>query len=373
MAESIRTDSIALINSVIYPMAYPGRAQAIFARGGVIETLGTDKEILAKCDTRTVVLDMKGRYILPGFTDTHNHLLAAGRSIETLDLGDARSIDEMIGKGRHFLAENDISPDGWFFARGWDQNHMAENRFPNRFDLDLISTDIPLFFERSCGHIAALNSRALEILKIGPGFRISGGVINTDEKGEPNGVVSEAAVNWVRMNIPEHSTETLRHWYGLATEKMIRCGITSVQTDDLEMVGRAQGVFDLYESMEADEKMPLRVAQQWHLRDEEELAAFIENGNNKRSGRYFHSGPLKIHVDGTLGRAPRRCARNIPTIPATAASTRTRRANSTGSYSGRRRRGCRSPFTRSATARSNAASTRWRPRRAPRTTASLTG
>ena len=120
MAESIRTDSIALINSVIYPMAYPGRSQAIFARGGVIEALGTDKEILAKCDTKTVVLDMKGRYIMPGFTDTHNHLLAAGRSLETLDLSDARSIDEMIGKGRHFLAENDISADGWFFARGWD-------------------------------------------------------------------------------------------------------------------------------------------------------------------------------------------------------------------------------------------------------------
>ena len=301
MAESIRTDSIALINSVIYPMAYPGRSQAIFARGGVIEALGTDKEILAKCDTKTVVLDMKGRYIMPGFTDTHNHLLAAGRSLETLDLSDARSIDEMIGKGRHFLAENDISADGWFFARGWDQNRMAEKRFPNRFDLDLISSDIPLFFERSCGHIAALNTKALEILKIGAGFRISGGIINSDEKGEPNGVVSEAAVNWVRMNIPEHSAETLRHWYDLATEKMIRCGITSVQTDDLEMVGRTQGVFDLYESMEEEEKMPLRIAQQWHLRDEGELAAFIENGNNKRGGRYFRSGPLKIHVDGTLG------------------------------------------------------------------------
>ena len=244
---------------------------------------------------------MKGRYIMPGFTDTHNHLLAAGRSLETLDLSDARSIDEMIGKGRHFLAENDISADGWFFARGWDQNRMAEKRFPNRFDLDLISSDIPLFFERSCGHIAALNTKALEILKIGAGFRISGGIINSDEKGEPNGVVSEAAVNWVRMNIPEHSAETLRHWYDLATEKMIRCGITSVQTDDLEMVGRTQGVFDLYESMEEEEKMPLRIAQQWHLRDEGELAAFIENGNNKRGGRYFRSGPLKIHVDGTLG------------------------------------------------------------------------
>ncbi|MDO4559831.1 MAG: amidohydrolase [bacterium] len=301
MADSIRTDSIALINSVIYPMAYPGRAQAIFARGGVIEALGTDKEILARCDTKTVVLDMKGRYILPGITDTHNHLLSAGRSLETLDLSGARSIDEMIGKGRHFLAENAISSDGWFFARGWDQNRMAEKRFPNRYDLDLISSEIPLFFERSCGHIAALNSKALDILKIGAGFRISGGVINTDEKGEPNGVVSEAAVNWVRMNIPEHSTETLRHWYALATEKMIRHGITSVQTDDLEMVGRTQGVFDLYEAMEEEDKMPLRIAQQWHLRDEDELAAFIENGNNNRGGRYFRSGPLKIHVDGTLG------------------------------------------------------------------------
>ncbi len=282
-------------------MAYPGRAQAVFARGGVIEALGTDKEILALCDTKTVVLDMKGRYILPGITDTHNHLLSAGRSLETLDLSDARSIDEMIGKGRHFLAENAILPDGWFFARGWDQNRMAEKRFPNRYDLDLISSDIPLFFERSCGHIAALNSKALDILKIGAGFRISGGVINTDERGEPNGVVSEAAVNWVRMNIPEHSTETLRHWYALATEKMIRHGITSVQTDDLEMVGRTQGVFDLYEAMEEEDKMPLRIAQQWHLRDEAELEAFIENGNNKRGGRYFRSGPLKIHVDGTLG------------------------------------------------------------------------
>ncbi len=301
MNESIRTDSIALINGVIYPMAYPGRAQALFARGGIIKKLGSDKEILALCDTKTVVLDMKGRYILPGLTDTHNHLLAAGRSIETLDLSDARSIDEIIGKGRHFLSGNPIAVDGWFFARGWDQNRMAENRFPNRHDLDLISTDIPLCFERSCGHITALNSKALQILKISSGFKISGGIIHTDEKGEPNGVVSEAAVNWVRLNIPEHSTETLKRWYRLATEKMLGYGITSVQTDDLELIGRTEGVFDLYEAMECEGKMPLRIAQQWHLRDEEALSAFIENGYNRRGGRYFRSGPLKIHVDGTLG------------------------------------------------------------------------
>ena len=301
MEHSIRNDSIALIDGVIYPMAAPGRAQALFARGGVIKAIGTDKEILSLCDSRTTVLDMKGKYIMPGITDTHNHLLAAGRSLETLDLSGARSIDEMVELGRKFLSENAISRDSWFFARGWDQNRMAEHRFPDKDDLDRISTDIPLFFERSCGHIASLNSRALEILKIGPGFKISGGVINTKASGEPNGVVSEAAVNWVRMNIPEHSVEMLKRWYSLATEQMIKYGITSVQTDDLEMVGRAESVFDLYESMENADKMPLRIAQQWHLRDEDALTAFIETGSLRRGGRYFRSGPLKIHVDGTLG------------------------------------------------------------------------
>ena len=66
MADGNRNDSIALINAVIYPMAHPGRAQALFARGGVIEAVGCDKDILARCDARTVVLDMKGKTVSDG-------------------------------------------------------------------------------------------------------------------------------------------------------------------------------------------------------------------------------------------------------------------------------------------------------------------
>ena len=74
-------------------------------------------------------------------------------------------------------------------------------------------------------------------------------VVNTDGSGEPTGLISEAAVNWARMNIPEQSRETLEHWYGLAVDRMIKYGVTSVQTDDLEMAGGVDGVFDLYESL----------------------------------------------------------------------------------------------------------------------------
>lgn len=299
--ESGRKDSIALINAVIYMMAHPGRAHALYAEGGVIKAVGTDKQILALCGARTVVLDMKGSYVLPGFTDTHTRLLAVGRGLETLSLGGVHSIDEMIGRARHFLARNPIPEHGWFFAHGWDQNKMAEKRFPNRYDLDLISADIPLFFERTCGHIAVLNSKALEILGIGNDTRISGGIIHADAHGEPSGVVSEAAVNWVRMHIPEQSEETLRRWYKLATDKLVRCGITSVQTDDLEMTGRPERVISLYQSMEEKGKMPLRISEQWQIGNERDLADFLAHGYNACEGKYFRSGPLKIHVDGTLG------------------------------------------------------------------------
>ena len=301
MTDTKRTDSLALINSVIYPMACPGRVSALFSRGGVIKALGTDSEILPMCDAKTVVLDMKGRFVLPGFTDTHIHLIAAGRSLEALDLSGARSVGELVSSAKKYLEENDPPMNGWFCARGWDQNNMDENRFPDKNDLDRISSGLPLFFERCCGHIAALNSAALELLGIGRGMRIAGGVIDTDASGMPNGIVREAAVNWVRMKIPPNSRETLRRWYKLAADRLVRYGITSVQTDDIETAGSAEDVFGLYEAIEAEEEMPLRISHQWCLWNEKELAAFIKEGSHKICGRYFRSGPLKIHVDGTLG------------------------------------------------------------------------
>lgn len=296
-----RNDSIALINGVIYTMTSPGRVRALFARGGVIRALGGDKEILSMCDAKTVVLDMKGKAVFPGFTDTHNHLLATGRYLETPSLGGIRSISEMITKGRVFL-ENASLPEGeWFFARGWNQDHLIENRFPNRYDLDNISLSVPIVLERYCGHIAVMNSRALEILRIGPGFKIPGGVVQADDMGEPTGVISEAAVNWVRMNIPEYSEAAIKRWHELATDEMAKLGITSAQCDDIKIAGSPERIFKLYEALEAGGGMSLRVTEQWHLRDEKGLVEFIENGWHHRHGEYFKSGPLKIHVDGTLG------------------------------------------------------------------------
>ena len=110
-------------------------------------------------------------------------------------------------------------------------------------------------------------------------------MVNSDENGEPTGVVSEAAVNWVRMNIPESSDETLVRWYKRATEEMIKLGITSVQTDDLGIVGSTDRIFRLYEQM--DGKMPPDHGQ-WNLRDETGLSALY--GYHQRNGIGYFFG-----------------------------------------------------------------------------------
>lgn len=91
MHDVVRNDSIALINGVIFPMAAPGRISALYAEGGIIRALGSDREILAKCVTDTVVLDLRGKFVLPGFTDTHISLLETGRALEMSGAGSGKA------------------------------------------------------------------------------------------------------------------------------------------------------------------------------------------------------------------------------------------------------------------------------------------
>lgn len=79
--------SLALINGEIYPFASPGKATAILSRGGAVDMLGSDREVLDRCDPHTVVLDLRGATVLPGFMDAGAHLFvppSAPKSSEEL-------------------------------------------------------------------------------------------------------------------------------------------------------------------------------------------------------------------------------------------------------------------------------------------------
>jgi predicted amidohydrolase YtcJ len=109
-------------------------------------------------------VDLEGKTVLPGFIDSHIHLLSFGLTLRDISLADVTSIEQIKAKVR---AKADTVAEGqWILGRGWDQEVFAENRYPTRKDLDEASGGRPVFLTRACGHIAVASTKALGIAGI---------------------------------------------------------------------------------------------------------------------------------------------------------------------------------------------------------------
>ena len=107
------------------------------------------------------VKDLGGRTAVPGFTDSHIHLIYYGHSkLRWADLGGCRSIGEIQNRLREHAEQK---PSEWILGIGFDHEILAERRFPTRQDLDEVSRDTPIFIVRLCGHATVANSKAIEL------------------------------------------------------------------------------------------------------------------------------------------------------------------------------------------------------------------
>ena len=151
-------------------------------------------------------------------------------------LGDVRSIDELVETGRRDAAERQSGKE-WILGRGWNQENFPGKVYPTRYDLDKISTDRPILYQRCCGIVGVLNSKALEIAGIDENFSIPGGIVDKDENGKVTGVVRREALDgWVKKLLPKITQERARFLLKRMTEFCAAAGMTSAQSDDLIMV-----------------------------------------------------------------------------------------------------------------------------------------
>lgn len=103
---------------------------------------------------------------MTGFNDSHMHLLSYTMSLEKADLNTASGIDEMIENVKIFIEEKNIPKSEWVQGRGWNQERFHKKRMATRYDLDKIFRRHPIVLTRTCGHICAVNTRALDICGI---------------------------------------------------------------------------------------------------------------------------------------------------------------------------------------------------------------
>ncbi len=180
-------------------------ADAMIVEDGIIKSIGKETDLdIEGCESE----DLNGLTVIPGLTDCHTHgLLLADYSKQISCLPpEISSIEELI-KVISETAE-DMGPGQWIKGWGYDEGKLLEGRAPTRWDLDKGSSDHPIFIARTCVHIAAVNSRALELAGIDRNTPDPpGGHIVRDENGEPNGILQENARNLVIDIMPKQTIE----------------------------------------------------------------------------------------------------------------------------------------------------------------------
>lgn len=288
--------ALALINGDIYTVAsQPSHAQAIAIQGEKIVAVGSNDDIHAWIGPRTRVIDLHGRFAMPGFNDAHTHLASAGMAKLTVNFEGAKSLAEFQQRIRAAL--KNYKPGEWITGSGWDHTLWPEKRFPTRFDLDAVSKDHPMIFGRVDGHVAVANSLALKLSGVTKDTPdpSAGHIVRDPQTGEPNGMLEEdAAMSLVYRRVPPVSHERRRRAIELALADAVSHGVTSIQDYSTWQD------FLIYRELKQEGKLPLRITE-W-LTFTEPLAKLEEE---RREGTttdpWLKTGSLKAFMDGSLG------------------------------------------------------------------------
>lgn len=225
-------------------------AQAVAVRDGVIMATGTDAEVVELAGPATEVIDLGGRMLLPGFTDSHIHASAAGLERLHCDLTRARDLAGYLAIVRDYAESH---PDvQWITGGGWSMD-IFPSGIPSRARLDSVVADRPVFLANRDHHAAWVNTRALELAGITAGTPDpADGRIEREPGGAPGGTLQEGAMNLVQRIVPKPALEEQVAGITEAQRYLHSLGITGWQE---AIVGDYAVVPDCYEAyLEADRR-----------------------------------------------------------------------------------------------------------------------
>ena len=267
-------------------------AQAVAVLGDEIVRVGTDREIDALRGPSTVVRDLGGRLILPGFNDSHLHFADAGRNLLSVKLRDADSPEELARRLGDFA--RNLPKGEWILGGDWDHERWQGAPLPTRQLIDAVTPDNPVLVNRLDGHMSLANSLALKLAGVSRNTRDpAGGTAVRDASGEPTGVLKDAAAGLVDRIVPPPSPEQRRKEILAALAEARSNGVTSVQ--DITPAPD----FAAYQALEQSGELTVRIHCRTAIADYRQLA---DPGIRAAFGnRWLRLGSLKAFADGSLG------------------------------------------------------------------------
>ncbi|MDQ5858091.1 MAG: amidohydrolase [Acidobacteriota bacterium] len=268
------------------------QATALAARGGRIVAVGSDAEVGKLRGPKTVVVDGKGRRVVPGFIDSHTHMSMGGFNLLAVDLRHTKDPADFTRKLAAFARTR---PAGlWMTDGAWDHQVWADPVLPTRALLDPATGDRPACLSRTDGHMAVCNSRALALARVSRETPDPpGGVIVRDARGEPTGLLKDAAMDLVWAVRPARTASEVEEALRIAVRHAAENGVTSVQ----DLPGNAADL-DAWEVLRREGKLTVRVDYRPSLSEWQKAR---DRRARMKNDEWLRIGGVKGYVDGSLG------------------------------------------------------------------------
>lgn len=203
-------------------------AEAVVVKGDNIVFVGKKKDALKLQNKDSVIVDLKGKMLAPGFYDTHTHPDWLGANIALkCDVSGRNSIPRIEEKIKECTSE--LGEDQWLIGAGWALGAFPDSA-PSKELLDKLTGDKPALLIAEDGHTAWANSKALEIANVTADTKdpLNGEIVRVKGSNEPQGTLREYAQMLITPFTPTYDSVDGLVAYKAFMKRANSKGITSV-------------------------------------------------------------------------------------------------------------------------------------------------
>lgn len=298
-----RKADLVILDATIYTVNEEApTAQAIAVSDGRIVAVGKNDDVAALTGEDTEVLSLVGMTVIPGFIESHGHIMSLGNSMMRLDLNSAKNYDELVQSVKR--AAEKTEPGEWILGRGWHQSKWTPQPepmvkgFQTHHKLTAVTPNNPVFLTHASGHAGFANAKAMEIAGVTSASTFGGeGEIIKDEDGYPTGIFNEVAQSLIWNHISEDTVDSRSRALDLALDECLRNGVTSFHD-----AGSGRASIDTYREFLDEGKLRVRLYVMLTSRDPSLLEDWYKRGPEIGTGGNFLTiRAIKLNTDGALG------------------------------------------------------------------------
>ncbi len=287
-----------------------GNVEALAVNDYRITAVGSNDEISAYIGPQTQVIELRGRFAMPGFIEGHGHYMGLGRARQILDLSKVANWGEVVTMVAG--AVDKAQPGEWIFGRGWHQDKWdsvpedAVDGVPRNDTLNAVSPDNPVALGHASGHAGFYNDAALAAAGINDETPDPpGGTIVRTPDGRATGLMRETAQRLLNEAIgiyqgrltPEEMEQIDRERVMLAADEALRHGVTSFQDAGTTLEG-----IEFFKTLEDEGNLPIRLYVMVRRASNEVMAQVLPQYRMLPEGNDFLTvRSIKRQIDGALG------------------------------------------------------------------------